>query len=124
MLWKYKVRSGVVTRPGRREKVVYMEKAIFGNGNVKNKEDLKASEHANQDTGRKDRGKIEKASLNGDMNIVIPFKTSNMNYTTVENVKIIEFYSALKTSIACKLTRNSTNDATEEKAEDKGEYKL
>lgn len=37
-----------------------------------------------------------------------------MNYTAVDNVKMIEFYSAVKTSIACKLTRNPINDMRDE----------
>lgn len=37
-----------------------------------------------------------------------------VNYTTIENVKILEFYPALKTSIGCKLRRNPI-DAIDER---------
>lgn len=37
----------------------------------------------------------------------------SVNYITIENVKISEFYPALKTSIGCKLRRNSTDTIDE-----------
>lgn len=36
MFQKYKVRSGVVTRIGQREELMCVDKAIFGNGNMRN----------------------------------------------------------------------------------------
>lgn len=33
---KYKVRSGVVTRNGQREELIYVDKASFGNGDMRN----------------------------------------------------------------------------------------
>lgn len=36
MFQKYKVRSGAVTRIGQREELMCVDKAIFGNGNMRN----------------------------------------------------------------------------------------